>query len=88
MGVPAGAPLPQPGGDDRRERDAIPDHLDENPGLEPHQAELFAKAYRGARADAAAEINLPLARFPTACPYRLDQAMSEAFWPGPDQPMP
>ena len=71
-----------------RERDAIPDHLDENPGLEPRQAELFAKAYRGARADAAAETSLPLSHFPATCPYALDRAMGEAFWPGPDRPMP
>ena len=71
-----------------RERDAIPDHLDENPGLKPRQAELFGKAYRGARADAAAETDLPLSRFPAACPYRLEQAMSETFWPGPVQPLP
>ena len=71
-----------------RERDAIPDHLDENPGLKPRQAELFARAYRGARADAAAETNLPLTRFPTACPYTPDQSISEDFWPGPDRPVP
>lgn len=71
-----------------RERDAIPDHLDENPGLEPRQAELFAKVYRSARADAAAETNLPLSCFQAACPYTLDQAMSEAFWPDPDRPLP
>ncbi|MGE3295660.1 MAG: DUF29 domain-containing protein [Geminicoccaceae bacterium] len=73
-----------------RERDAIPDHLDEDPDLEPRQAERFAKAYRGARADAAAEANLPLTRIPAACPYTLDQSTSEAFWPGPgpDRPLP
>ena len=71
-----------------RERDAILDHLGENPGLKPRQAELFAKAFRGARADAAAETNMPLTRFPAACSYTLDQAMSETFWPGPDRPLP
>jgi len=71
-----------------RERGAILDHLDENPGLKPREVELFAKAYRGARADAAVETNMPLSRFPAGCPYTLDQAMSEAFWPGPDRPQP
>jgi hypothetical protein len=71
-----------------RERDAISDHLDENPDLKPRQTELFAKAYRAARADAAAEANLPMSRFPAACPCTLDQAMSETFWPGRDQPVP
>lgn len=59
-----------------RERDAIRDHLDDAPGLEPRQAELFAKAYLGSRADAAAETDLPLTHFPAACPHALDQAMN------------
>jgi hypothetical protein len=71
-----------------RERVEIEDHLDENPGLKPRQPELFARAYRSARAGAAAETNLPVDRFPAACPYTRDQAMDEAFWPGPDQPQP
>ena len=70
------------------ERDAMLDHLDENLGLKPRQVERFAKAYRGARADVAAETNLPVSRFPAACPYTLVQAISEAFWPGPDRPTP
>jgi hypothetical protein len=71
-----------------RERDAVADHLDENSGLKPRQAELFAKAYRGARADAAAETNMPLSRFPATCPYTIDKAMNEAVLPGPDRPLP
>lgn len=71
-----------------RERGEIEELLDENPGLKPRRAALFAKAYRRARADAAAETNLPLDRFPAACPYAREQAMDEAFWPGPDQPQP
>jgi hypothetical protein len=71
-----------------RERGEIVDLLDENPGLAPRRAELFAKAYKAARADAAAETNLPLDRFPATCPYSYDQALDDAFWPGPDRPQP
>ena len=73
MPVPAGAALPQLGVVDRARADAILNHLDEDPGLKPRQAELFAKAYRGARADAAAKTNLPLSRFSALCPYTLDR---------------
>lgn len=68
-----------------RERIEIEDLLDEDPGLKPRRFELFAKAYRSARAGATAETELPLSRFPAACPYTREQAMDEAFWPGPEQ---
>ena len=71
-----------------RERVEIEDHLDEDPGLKPRQSELFARAYRSARAGAAAETDLPLSRFPAACPYTHEQATDEAFRPGPDWPQP
>lgn len=72
----------------RRERNKIAEHLDDNPGLKPRRAELFAKAFKSAREDAAIEMNLPVDRFPAACPCTLDQAMDETFWPDPDQPQP
>lgn len=69
-----------------RERVEIEDLLDDNPSLKPRQSELFAKAYRSARAGAAAETELPSSRFPATCPYTREQAMDGAFWPGPEQP--
>jgi hypothetical protein len=65
-----------------RQRREIPEHLDENPGLQPRQAELFGKAYLTARDDAAIETGLPLGRFPAENPYTLEQAMDAEFWPG------
>ncbi len=65
----------------RRERDEIPDHLAENPSLKPRQAELFAKAYQAARYGAAQETGLALSELPDACPFTLDEAMDERFWP-------
>ena len=69
-----------------RERVEIEEQLDDNPGLKPRQTELFAKAYRSARAGAAAKTKLPSSRFPSICPYTLEQAIDEAFWPGLNQP--
>lgn len=67
----------------RRERHHIPEHLAENPGLKPRRAELFAKAYQDARHDAAVETGLDLRTFPPECPFTLDEALDEAFWPEP-----
>lgn len=72
----------------RRERHKIAEHLDDNPGLKPRRAELFGKAFRSAREDAAIGTNLPVDRFPAICPYTYEHAMDEAFWPGPEQPQP
>lgn len=72
----------------RRERGKIARHLAQNPGLKPRRAELFAEASIDAPKDAAIETNLPVDRFPAGCPYTYEQAMDDAFWPGPDQPQP
>lgn len=65
-----------------RERREILEHLGDNPSLQPRRPELFAKAYRTARDNAAIETRLPLERFPADSPYTLDQAMDPLFWPG------
>ena len=72
----------------RRERGKIAEHLADNPGLKSSRAALFARAFGSARADASIETNLPVDRFPAACPYSYEQAMDAAFWPGPEQPRP
>ena len=59
----------------------IAEHLDENPGLAPQRAGLFAKAYRTARKLAAAETGIELRLFPEAPPFTIDQAEDEEFWP-------
>lgn len=65
----------------RRERDDIPDLLAENPSLLPRREELFAKAYRDARYDAAKQMRVSLRRLPETCPFTLEQAMDPDFWP-------
>jgi hypothetical protein len=64
-----------------RERYNAVEHLQDNPGLRRRRHELFTKAYRGARLEAAAETGLPLRTFPESCPFTLEQAMDEGFWP-------
>jgi Domain of unknown function DUF29 len=63
------------------QRQEIAEHLAHNPGLKPERAELFAKAYADARVDANYETGLPLPAFPEACPFTIEQAMDEGFWP-------
>ena len=46
--------------------------LDDNPGLKPRVSEAIARAYRGARIDAAKETGLDEAEFPEACPCSFD----------------
>jgi hypothetical protein len=64
-----------------RERQNAALGIEDNPGLKSQQRELFSQAYRLARKEAAAETGLPLVTFPETCPYTLDQALDEAFWP-------
>ena len=64
-----------------RERRNIVECLDDNPGLKPRLPELLEQAYRHARKDAADETGLPLKTFPSACPFTLDEARDEEFWP-------
>jgi Domain of unknown function DUF29 len=55
--------------------------LRRNPGLRPSLPTLLADAYRDARRRAMLETELPLAIFPEACPWPLDQILDEDFWP-------
>jgi len=68
-----------------RERDNVEDHLAENPGLKPRRGELFQWAYGRARRDAMRETGLPLRTFPVTCPFTLEQALDEGFWPEGEQ---
>lgn len=64
-----------------RERTNAVERLDENPGLKQQQRSLFVQAYNRARREAAAETGLALATFPTECPFTLEQAHDDEFWP-------
>jgi hypothetical protein len=63
----------------KQQRFEINDVLDDNPGLKPRVAEAIARAYRGARIDAAKETELDETKFPATCPYSFDDLMSRVF---------
>jgi len=62
-------------------RDALADHLDDNPSLRSVLEASIDTAYRRARRDAALETGLSEDTFPTACPWSFSQMMAEDFWP-------
>jgi hypothetical protein len=65
----------------RDARNRVKDTLLESPGLKPKLPELFLKAYLGAVNWAVEETNLPETIFPEGCPWRLEQALDDGFWP-------
>ena len=62
-------------------RDALADHLDDNPSLKSHLDQVLQTSYRRAANDAAVETGLGRAAFPAAPPYTFTEAMSPDFWP-------
>jgi len=62
-------------------RDALTDHLDDNPSLRSVIEASIDTAYRRARRDAALETGLSENTFPTVCPWSFSQMMAEDFWP-------
>jgi hypothetical protein len=64
-----------------RERNNVESILDASPSLKAQRPELFAKAYRQARKEAAVETGLRLAIFPDEPPFTLEQAEQDSFLP-------
>ena len=64
-----------------RERSNAAALLEDSPSLKPQRAELFARAYREARKEAAAETGLPLSAFPAEPPFTLEQLLDETYLP-------
>lgn len=62
-------------------RDALTDHLADNPSLRSVLEASVETAYRRARRDAALETGLSENTFPTVCPWSFSQMMDENFWP-------
>jgi Domain of unknown function DUF29 len=65
----------------RHARREIVDELAENRNLRGYPAERLAEAYRRAREDAVDETGRPLATFPEACPWTVEQVLDADFWP-------
>ena len=54
---------------------------DDSPSLRRAQADLLGRGYPHARTRASGETGLPLATFPEACPWPLEQVLDDDFWP-------
>jgi hypothetical protein len=55
--------------------------IEENPSLKPQLPQLVSSAYRDALAQVVGETNLPKKNFPATCPWSLERALDEDFWP-------
>ena len=65
----------------REQRRRVARLLRKNPGLKGALPEAFADAYGDAALIASRETDLPAATFPAECPWSVDQALDDAFWP-------
>ncbi|HEX9872538.1 MAG TPA: DUF29 domain-containing protein [Candidatus Tectomicrobia bacterium] len=50
-------------------------------GLQHHPARYLPEAYRQARRRISLTMDRPLAMFPEACPWPVEQVLDEDFWP-------
>lgn len=62
-------------------RDALTDHMADNPSLQSMLEAGIDTAYRRARRDAALETGLAESTFPASCPWSFGQMVAEDFWP-------
>ncbi|MEA1049821.1 DUF29 domain-containing protein [Lamprobacter modestohalophilus] len=69
-----------------QQREQIADLLIESPGLKAQFEEAIAGAYPAAIRLAHKETRLPLATFPTLCPYTAGQLLDDDFFPGVPPP--
>lgn len=63
------------------QRLSLLDLLDDNPSLRPTLKDQLPNAYRRARLLAIKETNLDDDSFPSACPFDLDEVMTEDCYP-------
>jgi Domain of unknown function DUF29 len=55
--------------------------IEDSPSLKSYPVEILSKAYRSARKDAARETQLSQNTFPMDCPFSIDEALNDTFWP-------
>ncbi len=65
----------------RNTRMRIADLVGENPGLKSAAEHAFSKAWRYARNNALAALSCKDDALPQRCPWTLEQACDEVFWP-------
>jgi hypothetical protein len=63
------------------QRSEIYDQLENSPSLKRYLSEAVAKSYPKAVALAVDETRLPVAIFPTVCPYTIEQLLDKQFYP-------
>ncbi len=63
------------------QRDEIEALLLDSPSLRGHLVDALAVVYGKAVRDAQRETGLPATRFPTACPFQLDEILDPGFLP-------
>jgi hypothetical protein len=62
-------------------RQQVARRLRHNPDLRPDLSIMLTYAYADARMRAMDETSLPLATFPEACSWSVEQVLDEDFWP-------
>ncbi len=65
----------------KEQRNAVADHLADNPSLKSKTDEAMHTAYRSAILSAAKETAIDEDGFPTKCPWTFEQATDVEFWP-------
>lgn len=68
----------------RVQRTAIAKLLRRNPGLKSRLEEAMRETWEEARDLAIIETDLPDEQFPEACPFSLEEILSETFFPEPE----
>jgi hypothetical protein len=63
------------------QRIEVSEVLSDNPSLRPTLAEVLAQAWRRARLGVQRETGLAESTFPQDCPWTVEQALDDAFWP-------
>ena len=65
----------------RNSRNRIERLIEFSPSLRRKIPEQLTTEYRRARQDASDETGLPLATFPEACPFTVEQILDPDYWP-------
>ena len=64
-----------------KQRDGLADLLEDSPSLKPQLVTQLDKAYVRAWRYASQETGLPLTTFSATCPFTVEQAIDDQFWP-------
>ena len=56
----------------------------DSPSLKSYPASIVARAYRPAPLAASGETGLAASAFPEQCPFTVEQALDDTYWPGGD----